>query len=116
MNNVKEVVDGQQRLLAIIGFLGEQYYNEDGELKFSKNNSFKLKGLKILTEFEGSNYSGLPEIYQDKILDFVIDLIIIEESVNDKFDPVDLFIRLNYKPYPIKAIHLRCGIQLWILR
>lgn len=103
MNNVKEVVDGQQRLLAIIGFLGEQYYNEDGELKFSKNNNFKLKGLKILTEFENFNYSGLPESYKDKILDFVIDMIIIEQSVNDKFDPVDLFIRLNYKPYPIKA-------------
>lgn len=102
LSNLKEVVDGQQRLLAIIGFLGEQYYNEDGELKYSKNNSFKLKGLKILTELEGSNYSSLPDYHQDKILDFVIDLIIIEESVNDKFDPVDLFIRLNYKPYPIK--------------
>lgn len=103
LDGLKEVVDGQQRLLSIIGFLGEQFYNEDGELKYSKNNSFKLKELKILPELEGLNYNSLPEHYQDKILDFVIDLIIIEESVNDKFDPVDLFIRLNYKPYPIKA-------------
>jgi len=101
-DNVKEVVDGQQRLLSIIGFLGDQFYNENGELTYSKNNNFKLKGLKILTDYEGANYSSLPEVLQDRILDFVIDLIIIEESVNDKFDPIDLFIRLNYKPYPIK--------------
>lgn len=103
LTNVKEVVDGQQRLLAIIGFLGEQYYNEDGELKYSRNNNFQLTGLKILTELEGSNYSSLTDFHKDKILDFVIDLIIIEESVNEKFNPIDLFIRLNYKPYPIKS-------------
>jgi hypothetical protein len=103
LSDLKEVVDGQQRLLAIIGFLGEQFNNEDGELKYSKNSNFKLKSLKVLTEFEGFNFNSLPEVYKDKILDFVIDLIIIEESVNGKFDPVDLFIRLNYKPYPIKS-------------
>ncbi|NOU15945.1 MAG: DUF262 domain-containing protein [Bacteroidales bacterium] len=100
--NVKEIVDGQQRLLAIIAFLGEQFYNEDGKLTYSKNNNYKLKGLKILTDLEGKNFSALTEDLRDKILDFVLDLIIIEESINDKFDPVDLFIRLNYKPYPIK--------------
>ena len=39
---------------------------------------------------------------QDKILDFVIDEIIIEQSINTNFDPTDLFIRLNQKPYPIQ--------------
>lgn len=101
--NIKEIVDGQQRLLAIIGFLGSQFYNESGKLSYSRNSNFKLKGLKILTDLEGKNFSALPEEQQDKILDFVIDLIVIEESVNKKFDPVDLFIRLNYKPYPIKS-------------
>ena len=100
--NIKEVVDGQQRLLAIIAFLGEQFYNEDGKLTYSKNNNYKLKGLKILTELEGKNFSALSADQQDKILDFVLDLVIIEETVVHKFDPVDLFIRLNYKPYPIK--------------
>jgi len=102
-NNIKEVVDGQQRLLAIIGFLGDRYLNEDGKLSYSKNNNFKLKGLKILTDLEGRNYSGLLDDFQNKILDFNIELIIIEEGVNEKFDPTDLFIRLNYKPYPIKT-------------
>jgi len=99
---VKEVVDGQQRLLAIIGFLGDQYHNEDGKLTYSLNNRFKLKGLRILTDLERKIFTELDEHLQDKILDFVIDQIVIEEDVNESFDPIDLFIRLNYKPYPIK--------------
>ena len=99
---IKEVVDGQQRILAIIGFLGEMFKNEDGKLVYSKNNNYKLKGLRILTNLEGKKYSDLESVLQDKILDFVIDQIVIEESMNESFNPIDLFIRLNYKPYPIK--------------
>lgn len=98
---VKEVVDGQQRLLSVISFLGKQYRNEKDELTYSINNSYKLKGLKILTNLNGSNYSSLSETEKDKILDFVIDEIIIEENLNAGFEPTDLFIRLNQKPYPI---------------
>jgi len=101
-SGVKEIVDGQQRLLSIIGFIGEKFYDETGKLTSSINNQFKLKGLRILTSLEGKRFSDLGEHYQDKILDFVLDLIIIEQSMNKSFDPVDLFIRLNYKPYPIK--------------
>ncbi|OFX75935.1 MAG: hypothetical protein A2X12_08205 [Bacteroidetes bacterium GWE2_29_8] len=100
-SGVKEVVDGQQRLLSVIAFLGKQYRNENDELTFSINNSYKLKGLKILTNLNGSNYSSLSNIDKDKILDFVVDEIIIEENLNEGFEPTDLFIRLNQKPYPI---------------
>lgn len=99
---IKEVIDGQQRLLSILGFLGKDYKNEKGEFVPSKNNSFKIKGLKILQELNGSTYLKLTEDYQEKILDFTIDLIVIEEALNKNFDPTDLFIRLNNKPYPIK--------------
>jgi hypothetical protein len=101
-SGVKEVIDGQQRLLSVIGFLGEKYLDEEGKLNFSKNNSFKLKGLKILTELNGSLYSGLSESQKDKILDFDIDVIIIDENINPDFEGTDLFIRLNNKPYPIQ--------------
>lgn len=101
-SGVKEVVDGQQRLLSIIGFIGEKFHDETGKLTTSINNQFKLKGLRILTQLEGARFSDLDEYHQDKILDFVLDLIIIEQSMNESFDPVDLFIRLNYKPYPIR--------------
>ncbi|RDL28606.1 hypothetical protein DA099_12760 [Photobacterium damselae] len=101
-NGVKEVIDGQQRLLSIIGFLGDEFLNENGKLTRSKNNNFKLKGLKILTSLEGARYNDLEEHLQDKLLDFVIDVVVIDEAANATFDPIDLFIRLNYKPYPIK--------------
>ena len=99
-DGVKEVIDGQQRLLSIIAFLGKQYVNENNELTYSLNNSFKLKGLKVLDR-NGLNYSSLSGLEQDKILDFIVDEIIIEESLNDNFSATDLFIRLNQKPYPI---------------
>lgn len=98
----KEVIDGQQRLLSIIGFLGETYSNEEGIQAFSKNNAFKLRGLKILTELNGKRYSELSDEDTEKILDFTIDIIIIEEKINKDFEPTDLFIRLNNKPYPIQ--------------
>lgn len=101
-DGVKEVIDGQQRLLSIIAFIGKQYRNEADKLEYSKNNSFKLKKLKILTELNGLNFSSLSSQDQDKILDFVIDEINIEQSINANFDPTDLFIRLNQKPYPIQ--------------
>jgi len=101
-DGVKEVVDGQQRLLSIIAFIGKQYRNEEDKLVYSKNNNFKLKKLKILTELNGLNFSGLSSQDQDKIWDFVIDEINIEQSINANFDPTDLFIRLNQKPYPIQ--------------
>lgn len=101
-SGMKEVVDGQQRLLSIIAFVGKQYRDENDKLTYSKNNNFKLKKLKILTELNGKNYSSLSITDQDKILDFVVDEIIIEEKLNNDFDPTDLFIRLNQKPYPIQ--------------
>lgn len=101
-NGVKEVIDGQQRLLSILGFMGKEYQNELGVIEFSKNNSFKLRGLKILNSLNGSNYTKLKPTDQDKIQDFTVDLIIIEEQLNKRFEPTDLFIRLNNKPYPIK--------------
>ena len=101
-NGVKEVIDGQQRLLSILGFMGKEYQNEFGIKVLSKNNSFKIKGLKILSNLNGSNYSKLTPADQDKILDFTVDLIIIEEQLNKLFEPTDLFIRLNNKPYPIR--------------
>lgn len=99
-DGVKEVIDGQQRLLSIIAFVGKQYIDENNSLTYSSNNSFKLKGLKVLNK-NGQNFSSLSILEQDKILDFIIDEIIIEENLNDGFSATDLFIRLNQKPYPI---------------
>lgn len=101
-DGVKEVIDGQQRLLTILGFLGEKYKDEDGNLSYSNNNNFILKGLRILTDYNNKNYHDIINKEEDTILDFDIDEIEIQEELNPNFEPTDLFIRLNNKPYPIK--------------
>ena len=101
-DGVKEVVDGQQRLLSILAFLGKQYKNENGKMEYSRNNNFKLKNLVIRKDLNGQNDSALTENDRDQILDFYLDEIVIDAKLNEKFDPTDLFIRLNQKPYPIK--------------
>lgn len=101
-NGVIEVIDGQQRLLTILSFMGKKYLDENDNYQFSKNNSFSLKGLRVLTHLNGSKFDSLPEDLQDKIWDFELFIVEIGEQLNPDFNPVDLFIRLNDKPYPIK--------------
>lgn len=101
-NGVKEVVDGQQRLLAIIGFLGEKYKNEDGIFIESKKDKFKLQDLKIMENLNGMDFQSLPNDNKTILLHNVISFVEIYEEENEKFNPVDLFIRLNNRPYPIK--------------
>lgn len=101
-NGISEVIDGQQRILTILGFIGQEYINDEGLLAKPKNTNFSLRDLKILTEFKGKKFNELPPEAQDKILDFELFVVTIDQNVNQYFDPIDLFIRLNDKPYPIK--------------
>lgn len=101
-DKVKEVVDGQQRLLTIIGFLGKTYLNERGERVNSNKDRFKLGKLKILSELTGKNIDTIGDEMEGRILDFPIDVIEISNEQNPDFSPIDLFLRLNTKPYPIK--------------
>jgi len=101
-DGIKEVVDGQQRLLSILAFLGKQYLDESGRLCYSNISNFALKNLKILREYNEDRYNELDESLKDRILDFRLQIIEIDSKVNPNFEPVDLFIRLNNKPFPIK--------------
>lgn len=101
-DRIKEVVDGQQRLLTIIGFLGKTYIDENGSVVASDKDRFKLSSLKILTELKGKNIDSIDPIFEEKILEFPIDVIEIDGTQNPEFKPIDLFLRLNTKPYPIK--------------
>jgi len=101
-DKIKEVVDGQQRLLTIIGFLGKTYLNENGEFTSSTKDRFKLSRLRILTNLNGKNIDKIGEDYENKVLDFPLDVIEIDETLNPGFSQIDLFLRLNSKPYPIK--------------
>lgn len=101
-DKVKEVIDGQQRLLTILGFLGKTYKDENGTVSVSNKDLFKLSKLRILTELNGLNVNTIPDHFVDKILEFPIDVIEINQDINPEFSQTDLFARLNTKPYPIK--------------
>lgn len=101
-DGVSEVVDGQQRLLTILGYIGSSFCNEQGDKIYSKKNNFKLKDLKILEELNGRKFNELDDKLQDRIFDFNLSIVRIDEDRNLNFNPIDLFIRLNNKPYPIR--------------
>lgn len=102
-DGVSEVIDGQQRILSILAFLSREYKNEEGKMVKSNKDGFKLL-LKdsILTELHNKHFSELAEDLQDKITNFDLWVIEINAKNNPDFEPLDLFIRLNNKPYPIK--------------
>lgn len=106
---IKEVIDGQQRILSILGFLGKEYLNETEDLVRSKNDNYKLSGLKILKNLNKQSYLNLDVRTRDKILDFRLQIIEIDSKLNPSFESVDLFIRLNNKPYPI----LENSFEMW---
>lgn len=102
-DGVCEVIDGQQRILSILAFLGREYMNESGEMVKTKKDKFSLQ-LKdsILTGLNGKRFDQLTELEQDKITSFGLWVIEINHKYNPNFESLDLFIRLNNKPYPIK--------------
>lgn len=101
-DGVSEVIDGQQRILSILAFLGREYKNEEGQMVKSQKDGFKLL-LKdsILTQLHNKHFFELDEDLQDKIINFDLWVIEINKKNNPDFEPLDLFIRLNNKPYPI---------------
>ncbi|NES05230.1 MAG: hypothetical protein F6K22_21845 [Okeania sp. SIO2F4] len=101
-DGISEVIDGQQRLLTILGYLGKEYVDEENQKCSTKNSNFSLKNLRIIKELRNKKFQDLELALQDKILDFQLFVVEIEESLNLEFNPVDLFVRLNNKPYPIK--------------
>ncbi len=101
-DKIKEVVDGQQRLLAILGFLGKTYIDEHGNTVSSDKDKFRLSKLKILSELNGKTIDTIGDEFEERILEFPMDVIEIDSEQNPDFSQIDLFLRLNTKPYPIK--------------
>ncbi len=78
-DGTKQVVDGQQRISAILGFL---------------NNKFSLKGLKILTEFEGMFFRDIDNKFQGVFEDFQLSFYIIQPPTPERVK-YDIFDRVN---------------------
>ena len=101
-DGVCEVVDGQQRILSILGYIGQPFLDENGNQIKSEKHEYALGKLRILGELTGKIFNELTDALRDKIYDFSLSLITIDQKFNPHFEPVDLFIRLNNRPYPIK--------------
>jgi hypothetical protein len=101
-DGVNEVIDGQQRILTLLGYIGAEYIDHKLNTAYSKNHKFKLRKLRILKELEGKSFESLDEELKNKIYDFQLYIVEINEVQNPHFDPIDLFIRLNDKPFPIR--------------
>ena len=101
-DGVSEVIDGQQRILTLLGFIGSEYVDERNKSQSSKNHKFNLRKLRILKELDGMKFSQINEELQNKIFDFQLYVVEIDQNQNPEFDPIDLFIRLNDKPFPIR--------------
>jgi hypothetical protein len=106
-NGLCEVVDGQQRLLSILGFLGDAKYEDDVERESSKIQKAKKENYRLSRPLKILNYGGkrfvdLDEDLQERLWDFELSIVYIDEENNPNYDPLDLFIRLNNKPYPVK--------------
>lgn len=108
-DGIQEVIDGQQRLTSILGFIGEKIADINGELAETTKHNFKLNGLEILSELNGKNYNDLEKQNRKKILNFTTTVINIKANENPNFNPEEMFIRLNNKPYPIK----QDSFELW---
>ncbi len=99
-NNKFIVIDGKQRLNAIISFVSPE--NED--------KGFKLKGLKVLTELNGFNYKKLlsdtsKTKYLNKIENALIKANVLKNYDNDIL--YFIFNRLNGGSVPLSPHELR---------
>src|SRR5262249_35282244 len=86
-----EVVDGLQRLLTLVNFIGDGQTRQAARLK---DPPLKLAGLEILKSMEGAAFTDLPLDIRDGLIDRPLKVTVL----NDKSDPqvrFDLFERLN---------------------
>lgn len=106
--SVYEVVDGQQRILSLLAFLGQQYIDDCGNICFSEKNKFALTGLNIYYDLNNHGISLdnaekiIPQKYISAIQDSNIYVALIREDKNKDFNAKDHFVRLNTNVSPLK--------------
>lgn len=107
------VLDGQQRLISVLKFMGENITDSNYNYINSSKERFALTGLKDMSGLTGMMYNdekrGLNPIKQKIIKNYKFDVVKIDKQANPKFDSVDMFLRLNQNPCPINAN----SFELW---
>lgn len=92
------VIDGQQRLTAIISFIQGKFLYTD--------KVFKLTGLNVLTDLEKKTWSDLSDSQKEKILDTSIRAIVIKKESSDDIK-FEIFERLNTGSTPLNEDEIR---------
>ena len=88
--------------------MGIAITNQDGEYIKTSKNKYALEGLRELEGLnckvyeEGTDRESVNREKKKKIEDYIFDVIRIDKQGNENIDFVDIFIRLNQNPCPIK--------------
>ncbi|MBI2286606.1 MAG: DUF262 domain-containing protein [Nitrosomonadales bacterium] len=95
------VLDGKQRLLTLLQFVGQA--------DASVNNDFTLRGLEILEELNGSRFNQLNDDIQRQFLNYAIRSSIIRNWPDPAFLEI-VFVRLNEGSVKLSPQELRQGM------
>jgi len=93
------VVDGQQRLTSLSAFVDGVFPESDGKV-------FKLTGLRVLKELNGTEFRKLEQRFQEKVLSTPIRMIVIEKD-SDPDVKFEVFERLNLGAVALNDMELR---------
>lgn len=101
------VLDGQQRLISILKFMGENITDSKNRYIKTFKNKYALTGLKDLDGLNDHVYEEgkdtLNPFKKLPIQNYKFDVVKIDHQANPNFDSVDMFLRLNQNPCPISA-------------
>jgi hypothetical protein len=96
------VLDGKQRLLTLLQFVGGA--ND------SVNNNFSLTGLEVLEELDGMTYDQLPDDVRRQFLNYAVRSSVIRNWPDSTFLEI-VFVRLNEGSVKLSPQELRQGIS-----
>lgn len=96
------VLDGKQRLLTLLQFVGAA--------EGSANNAFPLVELEVMDELVGLTYAELPEDVQRQFLNYAVRSSIIRNWPDSEFLEI-VFVRLNEGSVKLSPQELRQGIS-----
>ena len=92
------VIDGQQRLTAIISFIQGKFLYDD--------KVFKLTGLNVLNDLNKKTWNDLTDVQREKILDTSIRAIVVKKESSDDIK-FEIFERLNTGSTPLNEDEIR---------
>jgi hypothetical protein len=98
-NNTYEVIDGQQRLWAIWGFIDNEfiYESEDKQSELSK--------------FNGKKFNEFPKELRDKIRDYDLQITTIKDATDEYLRKLFLRLQLGLLLVAGEKLHVSCGLM-----